>query len=102
MNAPKGSRAIEFSTPLQWNLRVKDTLGPAICREAVLFSEAEMICIIIHFWGYWREVVPFSEGPLLKVPLYYVDKNNDKFLGHSMSVCTILYDCIMLLCLYTV
>ncbi len=39
------------------------------CREAVLFSEVENV-LHIHFWGYWkcplyREVVPFSEGPLL-------------------------------------
>ena len=43
------------------------------CREAVLFLEVEMHCI--YTFGeigsiLCREVVPFSEGPLLEVPLY--------------------------------
>ncbi len=42
------------------------------CREAVLFSEVEMYCI--YTLGnigsvLCREVVPFSEGPLLEVQL---------------------------------
>ncbi len=43
------------------------------CREAVLFSEVEMYCIYtIGDIGSvpYREVVHFSEGPLLEVLLY--------------------------------
>ncbi len=35
------------------------------CMEVVLFSEFEMYCT----YTLW-DVVPFSEGPLLEVPLY--------------------------------
>ena len=41
---------------VQWNLRVKDTLGLAIlspCREAVFFLEVEMYCIYT-FGDIWK------------------------------------------------
>ncbi len=43
------------------------------CREAVLFSEVEMYCTLGDIGSvHCREVVPFSEGPLLEVLLYNV------------------------------
>ena len=60
---------------LQWNLWIKDTLEPAILSSVERLSSSWRLkmnycygkgvqkCVL-----YW-EVVPFSEGPLLEVPL---------------------------------
>ena len=56
---------------IQWNLWLKESLGPTIlslaCTEVVLFSEVEMHCIYMYTFGDirsdpCREVVPFSEA----------------------------------------
>ncbi len=56
------------------------------CREVVLFSELEMYCVCtLGDIGsvLCREVVPFSEGPLLEVPLYYITTRN---MSHSTKL----------------
>ena len=61
---------------IQWNLRIKDTLGAAILSSVERLSSSWRLktnycygkgvqkCVL-----YW-EVVPFPEDPLLEVPLY--------------------------------
>ena len=54
---------------IQWNLRVKDTLGPAILSlvgRLSFFQRLKMDCI--YTFGGIVQVVPFSEGPSLEVP----------------------------------
>ncbi len=60
---------------VQWNLRVWDTLGPAILSLVEWlssFRRLKMYCIHVYAFGdigsvLCIEVVPFSEGPLLEV-----------------------------------
>ena len=46
-----------------------------LCREAVFFSEVQNILVRYskspNEECLYREVIPFLEGPLLEVPLYY-------------------------------
>ncbi len=74
--------------PYRLPLWVKDTLGPTIlflaCREAVLFSQVEMYYIIIILFEdigrfLCKEVVPFLDGPLLEVPLWYYYQRSHGF-----------------------
>ena len=53
---------------LQWNLRIKDTLGPAILLlvERLSSSQSERVSFV--------EIVPFSEGPLSEGPLDSIGK----------------------------
>ena len=67
---------------VQWNLRIKDTLGPAILSTVEKFSSSQRLkmnycyrkgvqkCVLC-----W-EVVPFSEDPLSEVPLYVYALDN--------------------------
>ncbi len=67
---------------IQWNLRIKDTLGPCghfiHYREAVLFSEVWKSIVAMESGTsrtvLSREAVLFAEGPLSEVPLYCYGK----------------------------
>ncbi len=92
---------------IQWNLRIKDTLGSAT------LSSVERLSFSWRLKMYYcygkgdqksvpcREVVPFSEGPLSEVPLYCPNCQLAKKVGkleskskHGMCSC--------LSCVYTI
>ena len=66
---------IDISLVVEWNLRIRDTLGLAILSlvgRLSSFRRLKMYCI--YTFGdigsvLYREVLPFSEGPLLEVSL---------------------------------
>ncbi len=60
---------------IQWSLRIKDTLGPAILstiESCPLLGGLREMIILGHYSS--REAVLFSEGPLSEVPLYLQEK----------------------------
>ncbi len=92
------------------NLRVKDTLGTTILSLVGRLSSFRKLKMYYKYtFGdmgsvLCREVVPFSEGPLLEVPLYrWLQLIVDAVvLGHVIYIVIPIFNCLIIIIVFTV